>query len=88
MRRQKYPIKLVHPVVLLGAGATRGALQKNNVPPPLDADLFEIAGQITDHGTRRGVKFSQRLSAISFVVPAAPESQLPCRLESAQVEIV
>lgn len=45
---------LLHPVVvLLGAGATRGALQKNSVPPPVDADFFEIAGQINGHGTLR-----------------------------------
>lgn len=45
---------LLHPVVvLLGAGATRGALQKNTVPPPVDADFFEIAGQINGHGTLR-----------------------------------
>jgi hypothetical protein len=37
----------------MGAGATRGALQKNSVPPPLDADFFEIAGQINGHGTLR-----------------------------------
>jgi hypothetical protein len=47
-------MNLLHPVVvLLGAGATRGALQKNRVPPPVDADFFEIAGQITGHGTLR-----------------------------------
>src|ERR1700734_285101 len=47
-------MKLLHPVVvLLGAGATRGAFQKNSVPPPLDADFFEIAGQINGHGTLR-----------------------------------
>lgn len=45
---------LLHPVVLLlGAGATRGALRRNTVPPPVDADFFEIAGQITGHGTLR-----------------------------------
>src|ERR1700722_15628029 len=45
---------LLHPVVvLLGAGATRGALQKSRVPPPVDADFFEIAGQINGHGTLR-----------------------------------
>src|SRR5271154_3631437 len=43
---------LLHPVVvLLGAGATRGALQKNSIPPPVDADFFEIAGQLSGHGT-------------------------------------
>jgi hypothetical protein len=45
-------MKLSHPIVLLfGAGATRGALRASAVPPPLDADFFEIAGQIKGHGT-------------------------------------
>ena len=45
-------MKLVHPVVVLfGAGATRGALQNRPVPPPVDADFFEISGQIKGHGT-------------------------------------
>lgn len=38
-------------VLLLGAGATRGGLQKKPIPPPVDADFFEIAGQIKGHGT-------------------------------------
>jgi hypothetical protein len=38
-------------VLLLGAGATRGGLQKKPLPPPVDADFFEIAGQIKGHGT-------------------------------------
>ena len=45
-------MKLVHPVVFLfGAGATRGALRNSPVPPPVDADFFEIAAQIKGHGT-------------------------------------
>ncbi len=45
-------MKLSHPVVLLfGAGATRGGLQNYIVPPPVDSDFFEIAGQIKGHGT-------------------------------------
>jgi SIR2-like domain len=40
-------------VILFGAGATRGALQKRVPPPPLDQDFFDIAGQITGRGTRR-----------------------------------
>ncbi len=45
-------MKLSHPVVLLfGAGATRGAFPNKSVPPPVDADFFEIAGQIRGHGT-------------------------------------
>jgi hypothetical protein len=45
-------MKLLHPAVFLfGAGATRGAFQSNSLPPPVDADFFEIAGQIKGHGT-------------------------------------
>jgi hypothetical protein len=45
-------MKLLHPVVVLfGAGATRGGLRNKSVPPPVDADFFEIAGQIKGHGT-------------------------------------
>jgi SIR2-like domain len=45
-------MKLLHPVVLLlGAGATRGALRNKSLPPPVDSDFFEIAGQIKGHGT-------------------------------------
>jgi hypothetical protein len=45
-------MKLSHPVVVLfGAGATRGGLRSNKLPPPVDADFFEIAGQIKGHGT-------------------------------------
>ena len=47
-------MEFLHPVVLLlGAGATRGGLSRNAVPPPVDADFFEIAGQIKGHGTLR-----------------------------------
>jgi hypothetical protein len=45
-------MKLLHPVVMLfGAGATKGGLRYKSVPPPVDADFFEIAGQIKGHGT-------------------------------------
>lgn len=45
-------MKLSHPVVLLfGAGSTRGSHEGKNVPPPVDSDFFEIAGQIKGHGT-------------------------------------
>lgn len=45
-------MKMLHPVVFLfGAGATRGGLSNNRLPPPVDADFFEIAGQIKGHGT-------------------------------------
>lgn len=44
--------KFAHPVaLLLGAGATRGGLAKRTFPPPVDADFFEIAGQLKGHGT-------------------------------------
>jgi hypothetical protein len=47
-------MKLHHPVVLLlGAGATRGGFQDKAIPPPVDADFFEIAGQIKGHGTAK-----------------------------------
>ena len=50
-------MKLHHPVVVLfGAGATRGGLAKNNVPPPLDTDFFDIAAQVSGHGTPRLAK--------------------------------
>lgn len=46
-------MKLLHPaVLLLGAGATRGAFPQKVPPPPVDADFFEIAGQIKGHGTQ------------------------------------
>ena len=38
-------------MLLLGAGATRGGLRTKPIPPPVDADFFEIAGQIKGHGT-------------------------------------
>lgn len=45
---------LSHPVVvILGAGATRGAFaDKSSPPPPVDTDFFDIAGQLSGHGTR------------------------------------
>jgi hypothetical protein len=47
-------VKLPRPMVILfGAGATRAAFAKKTLPPPLDADFFDIAGQITGRGTRR-----------------------------------
>lgn len=38
-------------VIIFGAGATRGAFQKEVAPPPVDNDFFDIAGQITGRGT-------------------------------------
>lgn len=40
-------------VVLFGAGATRGALQKRVPPPPIEHDFFDIARQISGPGTGR-----------------------------------
>jgi hypothetical protein len=40
-------------VLLLGAGATRGALKGRKTAPPLDWDFFDIAGQIRGHGTEQ-----------------------------------
>lgn len=42
-----------HLVILLGAGATRGAFHDKVLPPPLDADFFDVAGQIAGRGTKR-----------------------------------
>jgi hypothetical protein len=45
-------MKLHHPAVFLfGAGATRGGLEDNKIPPPVDTDFFDIAGQVRGHGT-------------------------------------
>ncbi len=43
-------------VILFGAGATRAAFSDRTPPPPVDADFFEIAGQIQGRGTRRLAK--------------------------------
>jgi hypothetical protein len=42
----KFPV-----VIIFGAGATRGAFPRRKLPPPLDRDFFEIAGQIKGRGT-------------------------------------
>lgn len=45
-------IKLQHPLVIIfGAGATRGGLANQEVPPPIDKDFFDIANQLVGHGT-------------------------------------
>ncbi len=47
-------MKIARPLaVLFGAGATRGGLPNGEVKPPLDVDLFDVAGQIKGRGTRR-----------------------------------
>lgn len=42
-----------HPLALIfGAGATRGGLEgKEDPPPPVDTDFFDIANQLRGHGT-------------------------------------
>jgi len=50
-------MRLEHPAVfLLGAGASRGALSEQTIPPPLDSDFFDIAAQVKRHGTPRLAK--------------------------------
>jgi len=51
-------MKLQHPIaIIFGAGASRGALANiSDVPPPLDRDFFDIANQLTGHGTPRLAK--------------------------------
>jgi hypothetical protein len=47
-------MKLNHPVAMIfGAGATRGAFAKLAVPPPVDADFFELVARLKGHGTPR-----------------------------------
>lgn len=53
-------MKLERPcVILFGAGATRGGLcglSANLIPPPVDADFFDVSGQVRGHGTPQVVK--------------------------------
>ena len=45
-------LTLVDPcVVLFGAGASRGGLEDQPIPPPVDVDFFAVANQLTGHGT-------------------------------------
>jgi SIR2-like protein len=39
-------------VFIFGAGATRGGLKSQKIPPPIDTDFFSTARQITGHGTQ------------------------------------
>ena len=50
--------KLQHPIVLIfGAGASRGGLEKAaGVPPPVDKDFCDIANQLVGHGTPKLAK--------------------------------
>ena len=50
--------KLQHPIVIIfGAGASRGGLDKvPGVPPPVDRDFFDIANQLVGHGTPKLTK--------------------------------
>jgi len=43
-------------VIVFGAGASRGALSEQEVPPPLDNDFFDIANQLLGHGTPKLAK--------------------------------
>ena len=48
----KLRLDLDDPTVLLfGAGASRGGLKANPLPPPVDRDFFYVANQLTGHGT-------------------------------------
>lgn len=49
---------LKHPVVFVfGAGASRGGLEKTfGAPPPVDRDFFDIANQLSGHGTPKLAK--------------------------------
>ncbi len=38
-------------VVIFGAGATRGGLRTQPIPPPVDAEFFSVANRLTGHGT-------------------------------------
>lgn len=54
---RRKPIALQHPaVIIFGAGASRGALDKQEVPPPVDRDFFDIANQLLGHGTPKLAK--------------------------------
>jgi len=54
---RKKTITLQHPVVIIfGAGASRGGLSEQNVPPPVDRDFFDIANQLLGHGTPKLAK--------------------------------
>jgi hypothetical protein len=50
--------KLKHPVVIIfGAGASRGGLDgASGAPPPVDKDFFDIANQLSGHGTPKLAK--------------------------------
>ncbi len=37
--------------MLFGAGASRGGLGEQPIPPPVDADFFAVANQLRGHGT-------------------------------------
>lgn len=50
--------KFQHPVVVIfGAGASHGGLDKiSEVPPPVDRDFFDVANQLVGHGTPKLAK--------------------------------
>jgi len=53
LNEEKAVAKLKRPVaIIFGAGASRGGLDgPANVPPPVDKDFFDIANQLSGHGT-------------------------------------
>jgi len=53
LNEERAVAKLKHPVaIIFGAGASRGGLDSPaSVPPPVDKDFFDIANQLSGHGT-------------------------------------
>ncbi|MGH9700893.1 MAG: SIR2 family protein [Candidatus Acidiferrales bacterium] len=51
-------MKLKYPVaIIFGAGASRGGLEsQTSIPPPVDKDFFDIANQLSGHGTPKLAK--------------------------------
>jgi hypothetical protein len=43
-------------VVLFGAGASRGGLRNQPIPPPVDGEFFAVANRLTGHGTPKLAK--------------------------------
>lgn len=52
-----YKNNIKHPMVLIiGAGASKGVFDNEDIPPPVDAEFFEMAKRITGNGTERLVR--------------------------------
>ena len=48
----RFSLKLTPPVVIIfGAGASRGGLAGQPIPPPVDSEFFTVAARLTGHGT-------------------------------------